>query len=311
TNEELEEKARLLSEQNVEVERRTREIEQARRELEQKAEQLALTSKYKSQFLANMSHELRTPLNSLLLLAKQLEDNPEHNLTSKQVEFAMSIRRAGADLLDLINDILDLSKIESGMTPVEIAPMRFSDVTENVERTFRSIAQDKGLSFKIQLASDVPETLDTDSVRLMQILKNLLSNAFKFTQEGAVTLSISTARRPDASGNIIPWADFAVVDTGIGIHPDKHKVIFEAFQQEDMSTARKFGGTGLGLAISREIAGLLGGEISVESTPGAGSTFTFSHPLVRPAQRLSHVIMHPVPQAAAPAGIAERPPVAV
>ncbi|MGH7683903.1 MAG: ATP-binding protein, partial [Vulcanimicrobiaceae bacterium] len=308
TNEELEEKARLLSEQNAEVERRTREIEQARRELEQKAEQLALTSKYKSQFLANMSHELRTPLNSLLLLAKQLEDNPEHNLTSKQVEFATSIRRAGADLLDLINDILDLSKIESGMTPVEIGPMRFEEVRENIERTFRSIAQDKGLTFKISLANDLPENIETDSVRLMQVLKNLLSNAFKFTQEGAVTLSVTTTKRADSAGNIIPWADFAVSDSGIGIHPDKHKVIFEAFQQEDMSTARKFGGTGLGLAISREIAGLLGGDILVESAPGAGSTFTFAHPLVRPAQRLSHVVTSSAPH---PSSLAERARVTV
>ncbi len=293
TNEELEEKARLLSEQNVEVERRTREIDSARKELEQKAEQLALTSKYKSQFLANMSHELRTPLNSLLLLAKQLEDNPGQNLTAKQVEFAQSIRRAGIDLLDLINDILDLSKIESGMTPVEIAPMPFGDIVENVERTFRSIAQDRGLAFTVQLGQGLPESIETDSVRLMQVLKNLLSNAFKFTQEGAVTLSVTTERRADASGNVIPWADFAVTDTGIGIAPDKHKVIFEAFQQEDMSTARKFGGTGLGLAISREIAGLLGGEVMVESTPDEGSTFTFSHPLVRPAQRLSHITAMP------------------
>ncbi|MBV8601846.1 MAG: response regulator [Candidatus Eremiobacteraeota bacterium] len=168
-----------------------------------------------------------------------------------------------------------------------MAPARFTDIVEALERTFRSIAQDKGLAFAIRVASDLPETIETDSTRLMQVLKNLLSNAFKFTDEGAVTLSVSSYRRPDAQGNIIPWVDFAVTDTGIGIHPDKHKLIFEAFQQEDMSTARKFGGTGLGLAISREIAGLLGGDIAVESVPGAGSTFTFSHPLVRPAQRFS------------------------
>ena len=283
TNEELEEKARLLSEQNAEVERRTREIEQARRELEQKAEQLALTSKYKSQFLANMSHELRTPLNSLLLLSKQLADNPESNLTTRQVEFAQSIRRSGSDLLDLINDILDLSKIESGMTPVEFAPVKFAEIVDSVERTFRSIAQDKGLSFAIRVASDLPETVETDNTRLMQVVKNLLSNAFKFTPQGGVTLSITRSTRSDAQGHLIAFVDFAVKDTGIGIAPDKHKLIFEAFQQADMSTARKFGGTGLGLSISREIAGLLGGEIQLRSEPELGSTFTFSHPLIRPA----------------------------
>jgi len=174
--------------------------------------------------------------------------------------------------------------------------LRFSEITESIERTFRSIAQDKGLAFQIKIASDVPDRIDTDGVRLMQVLKNLLSNAFKFTQEGSVTLSVTTAERADSAGNVIPWADFSVTDTGIGIHPDKHKVIFEAFQQEDMSTARKFGGTGLGLAISREIAELLGGDIAVNSSPGAGSTFTFSHPLVRPAQRLSHTASSAAPK---------------
>ena len=279
TNEELEEKARLLSEQNEEVERRTREIDEARRALEQKAEQLALTSKYKSQFLANMSHELRTPLNSLLLLSKQLADNKENNLTSKQVEFASTIRRSGTDLLTLINDILDLSKIESGTTSVDFAEQRVHDIAEDVERTFRSLSLERGLSFQSSVDDDVPATIETDSTRLMQIIKNLLSNAFKFTQEGNVELRIGKVERKDAMGKSGPFIAFAVSDSGIGIAPDKHNVIFEAFQQADMSTARKYGGTGLGLAISREIAGLLGGDMTVESEPGVGSTFTFFHPI--------------------------------
>jgi HAMP domain-containing protein/CheY-like chemotaxis protein len=290
TNEELEEKARLLAEQNEEVEKRTREIEEARRALEQKAEQLALTSKYKSQFLANMSHELRTPLNSLLILSKQLGDNREQNLTGKQVEMASTIRRAGTDLLTLINDILDLSKIESGTTSVDIAEQRITDLCEDVERTFRGVAQERGLAFRVSVADDVPSVLETDNTRLMQILKNLLSNAFKFTAHGSVQLELSRVERPGYDGVVAPYVAFSVVDTGIGIQPDKHNVIFEAFQQADMSTARKYGGTGLGLAISREIAGLLGGEMMLESEPGAGSTFTFFHPLnrvTRPAEELS------------------------
>jgi CheY-like chemotaxis protein/HAMP domain-containing protein len=292
TNEELEEKARLLAEQNEEVEKRTREIEEARRALEQKAEQLALTSKYKSQFLANMSHELRTPLNSLLILSKQLVDNREQNLTGKQVEMASTIRRAGADLLTLINDTLDLSKIESGTTSIDIAEQRVADLCDDVERTFRGVAQERGLSFGVAIADGVPSTFETDNTRLMQILKNLLSNAFKFTSHGSVELRLSRVERPGFDGVVAPYLAFAVVDSGIGIQPDKHNVIFEAFQQADLSTARKYGGTGLGLAISREIAGLLGGEMTVESEPGAGSVFTFYHPLVRvvrPADELSAV----------------------
>jgi HAMP domain-containing protein/CheY-like chemotaxis protein len=283
TNEELEEKARLLAEQNEEVEKRTREIEEARRALEQKAEQLALTSKYKSQFLANMSHELRTPLNSLLILSKQLSDNKEQNLSVKQVEMAQTIRRAGSDLLTLINDILDLSKIESGTTSVDIAEQRISDICDDVERTFRGVAQERGLLFAINVADDVPGSLETDQTRLMQILKNLLSNAFKFTSHGSVELDLHREIR-EIDGVAGPFVAFSVRDTGIGIPGDKHNVIFEAFQQADMSTARKYGGTGLGLAISREIAGLLGGDMTVESEPGVGSTFTFYHPLQRTAR---------------------------
>jgi CheY-like chemotaxis protein len=280
TNEELEEKARLLAEQNEEVEKRTREIEEARRALEQKAEQLALTSKYKSQFLANMSHELRTPLNSLLILSKQLSDNREENLSDKQVEMAQTIRRAGSDLLTLINDILDLSKIESGTTSVDITEQRITDICDDVERTFRGVAQERGLRFTIHVDDDVPGSVETDQTRLMQILKNLLSNAFKFTQHGSVDLALHRELR-SIDGQTAPYIAFEVRDTGIGIPADKHNVIFEAFQQADMSTARKYGGTGLGLAISREIAGLLGGDMTVESEPGIGSTFTFFHPLHR------------------------------
>jgi HAMP domain-containing protein/CheY-like chemotaxis protein/signal transduction histidine kinase len=310
TNEELEEKARLLAEQNEEVEKRTREIEEARRALEQKAEQLALTSKYKSQFLANMSHELRTPLNSLLILSKQLSDNREANLSDKQVEMAQTIRRAGSDLLTLINDILDLSKIESGTTSVDITEQRIADICDDVERTFRGVAQERGLRFAIHLDEDVPDVIETDQTRLMQILKNLLSNAFKFTQHGSVELALHRELR-SVDGQTGPYVAFEVRDTGIGIPGDKHNVIFEAFQQADMSTARKYGGTGLGLAISREIAGLLGGDMTVESEPGTGSTFTFYHPMVRSVRSGATLEAAPLPprakRAASEAPAAPRP----
>ena len=284
TNEQLEEKARLLSLQNVEVEKRTRELEEARAVLEQKAEQLALTSKYKSQFLANMSHELRTPLNSLLILSKQLAENRARNLDERQVEMAQTIKRSGTDLLTLINDILDLSKIESGTTSIDFAAQKISALCQDVEATFRGVAIERNLGFEIGIEEDVPETLETDKTRLMQILKNLLSNAFKFTTQGSVRLRVSRTLRFTLEGRMMPFIAFAVSDSGIGIPTDKHNVIFEAFQQADMSTARKYGGTGLGLAISREIAGLLGGEMSVESEPDFGSTFTFYHPLQRQAR---------------------------
>jgi CheY-like chemotaxis protein len=311
TNEELEEKARLLAEQNEEVEKRTREIEEARRALEQKAEQLALTSKYKSQFLANMSHELRTPLNSLLILSKQLSDNREENLSDRQVEMAQTIRRAGSDLLTLINDILDLSKIESGTTSVDITEQRVTDICDDVERTFRGVAQERGLRFTIHVDDDVPGAVETDQTRLMQILKNLLSNAFKFTQHGSVDLALHRELR-SVDGQTGPYIAFEVRDTGIGIPADKHNVIFEAFQQADMSTARKYGGTGLGLAISREIAGLLGGDMTVESEPGIGSTFTFFHPLHRTVRAGATVEAIPLPvrpkRVADEAPVAPRPP---
>ncbi|MFZ5475526.1 MAG: HAMP domain-containing protein [Myxococcota bacterium] len=283
TNAELEEKARLLQEQKTEVEYKNREIELAKAALEEKAEQLALTSKYKSQFLANMSHELRTPLNSLLILAKLLADNTENHLSHKEVEFARTIHASGSDLLALINDILDLSKIESGTMALEPGDVAFTDLRHYLDRTFRQVATDKTLTFAIHLGSDLPVALETDAKRLHQVLKNLLSNAFKFTERGGVTVRVEVVRSGWAPDHpVLSTAQsvvaFSVSDTGIGIPSDKQRIIFEAFQQADMTTSRKYGGTGLGLAISREIAHLLGGEIRVASVPGEGSTFTLYLP---------------------------------
>jgi len=271
TNLDLEEKAKTLEEQNKKFERTNREVEKARAELEVKAEQLALSSKYKSEFLANMSHELRTPLNSLLILSKLLSDNPDGNLSPKQVEYSKTIYASGNDLLVLINDILDLAKIESGKMNVNPSPIMFTDMAEFVENNFRPIADAKNLKFNILLDEELPRFIYSDEVRLQQVLKNLLSNAFKFTSQGEVTLEISVHSK--SSKQII--IGFSVSDTGIGISKEKQESIFEAFQQADGTTSRKYGGTGLGLSISREIATLLGGEIAVESTEGKGSTFTF------------------------------------
>ncbi|AKH38868.1 MULTISPECIES: response regulator [Nitrosomonas] len=283
TNRELGEKARLLSEQNIEVERKNREVEHAKLALEEKAAQLALSSKYKSEFLANMSHELRTPLNSLLVLAQQLSDNPAGNLTHKQVEFANTIYSSGSDLLTLINDILDLSKIESGTVTLEISEYSFQNLCNYLERTFRHMAEAKRISFSVELASDLPFSMMTDITRLQQILKNLLSNAFKFTTHGSVSLKIALAQEGWSVGHpalsqAAAVLAFSVTDTGMGITPDKLQLIFEAFQQADGSTARKYGGTGLGLSISRELACMLNGEIRVQSKLNIGSTFTLFLP---------------------------------
>jgi CheY-like chemotaxis protein/HAMP domain-containing protein len=284
TNEELQEKATLLEKQKAEVEAKNREVEEARWAMEEKAEQLALTSKYKSEFLANMSHELRTPLNSMLILSRQLSENKDDNLTPKQVQFAETIHSSGADLLSLINDILDLSKIESGMMGIDITDVSFADVSGQLERSFQQVALDKKLDFAVDRAAGLPPAMRTDEKRLQQILKNLLSNAFKFTEQGSVTLKIEPALPgqkfyQESLNRAERVVAFSVTDTGIGIAPDKQRIIFEAFQQADGTTSRKYGGTGLGLSISREIARLLGGEIRVESAPGEGSTFTLYLPL--------------------------------
>jgi HAMP domain-containing protein/CheY-like chemotaxis protein len=284
TNAELEEKARLLASQNAEVERKNREVEEARQALEEKAEQLALTSKYKSEFLANMSHELRTPLNSLLILAGQLAMNAEGNLGEKQVEYAKTIQASGTDLLTLINDILDLTKIESGTVTVEVEEALLTDVRDQIERTFRHIAESRGLDFKVELDPALPLAIYTDADRLQQVLKNLASNAVKFTEQGQVSLRIFPAAGGWASDNeVLNRAQrvigFEVSDTGIGVPEDKRKLIFEAFQQAEGGASRKYGGTGLGLAISREIAQLLGGELQLtRSVVGRGSVFTFFLP---------------------------------
>jgi len=284
TNEELQEKAQLLENEKKQVEAKNIEIEMARRAVEEKAEQLALTSKYKSEFLANMSHELRTPLNSLLILSKLLSDNPQGNLNDKQVDFARTIHSAGSDLLSLINDILDLSKIESGTVSIEVGEMPMSGLKQHMERTFRQLATDKNLDFNVAFDSNLPTAIRTDEKRLQQIVLNLLSNAFKFTSQGGVTLAVKTATSGwSPSHPVLHGAEkaieIAVTDTGIGIPEDKQKLIFEAFQQADGTTSRKYGGTGLGLSISREIARLLGGELQVRSKPGEGSTFTLFVPL--------------------------------
>ena len=288
TNAELEEKAELLSEQNRNIEIKNLEIEAARRRVEENAQQLALASQYKSEFLANMSHELRTPLNSLLLLARLLSQNPERNLSDKQIEFANTIHNAGSDLLLLIDDILHLSKIEAGRVRIEPGPVDLAEVGGDVEQAFRPQAEEKGLELLLDISDDAPRSIVSDTQRLQQILRNLLSNAVKFTESGRVTLRVTPAAAgmefgvatlDDAPGVLA----FSVRDTGIGIAGEKLAMIFEAFQQADGTTSRKYGGTGLGLSISRELARLLGGALTVESVPGRGSTFTLYLPESMPA----------------------------
>lgn len=282
-NEELEEKAELLEVQNQEVAHKNQEVERARKSLQEKAEELALSSKYKSEFLANMSHELRTPLNSLLILAKLLTANSEGHLTEKQVEYSQTIYSAGNDLLELINDILDLAKIESGNFSVDIEQISFIDLQVSINRTFSEFAQEKGISFAVELEDKLPNTIYNDPKRLQQILKNLLANALKFTEKGVVKLHIGMT--DDVGKSDIPMITFAVSDTGIGIPLEKQKIIFEAFQQADGTTSRKYGGTGLGLSISRELAQLLGGRIELHSQIGEGSTFTLYLPQIYPGTR--------------------------
>jgi HAMP domain-containing protein/CheY-like chemotaxis protein/nitrogen-specific signal transduction histidine kinase len=283
TNEELQDKAHLLVKQKEEVEGKNKEVEEARKSLEEKAEQLQLTSKYKSEFLANMSHELRTPLNSLLILAQQLFENHEGNLTEKQVQYAKTIHSCGDDLIQLINDILDLSKIESGYISADFINVRFNEITSFVDATFKHVSESKNLKFTIEKEPGLPEMIETDVQRLNQILKNLLSNAFKFTEKGEVKLRIYDAKRTWPGNQSLEKARkvvaFEITDTGIGIQKEKQNIIFEAFQQAEGSTSRKYGGTGLGLSISRGLAELLGGTIELESEMGRGSSFTLYLPI--------------------------------
>ena len=302
SNVEMEEKATVLQEQREALERANRDVEQARAALEEKVQQLALSSKYKSEFLANMSHELRTPLNSLLILSKILAENNEGTLTPKQVERATTIHGAGNDLLELINDILDLAKIESGTATADAAQVRIGEIAQQMRQVFDHVAENAHLQFAIEVGPDVPETLVTDGRRLQQILRNLLSNAFKFTSKGGVTLRIERA----ASG----WGDhvpslanspaviaFRVIDTGIGVPDDRREIVFEAFQQADAGTARRYGGTGLGLSISRELTRLLQGALTLASTPGAGSTFSLYLPVALTAGIASVKAQEPPPVA--------------
>ncbi|HEX2048779.1 MAG TPA: ATP-binding protein, partial [Acidimicrobiales bacterium] len=303
---ELQSQSEELQRQQRELQHTNAEIELARRELEERAEQLALSSKYKSEFLANMSHELRTPLNSLLILAKLLAENGDGSLSERHVEFARSIYDAGNDLLSLISDILDLSKVEAGKMDVAVAPVKVRSLCDDLEQIFRPIADQQALEFVVTVDDGAPEAVSTDEHRVQQILKNLLSNALKFTEKGTVALRVALAP-PDircTNPQLLQAPEivvFSVSDTGIGIKPDQLMVIFEAFQQADGTTSRRYGGTGLGLSISREIARLLGGEIQVTSTPGEGSTFSLLLP-VMPAAAPSAPAPTPAERVAASVG---------
>ena len=281
SNAELEDKATLMAKQNRAIEVQNFQIEQARRTLEERAQQLATSSRYKSEFLANMSHELRTPLNSLLVLAKLLAENPDGNLSSKQVEFAMTIHDAGSDLLRLINDILDLSKVEAGKMDVHPSEIPLDGLVEYLDATFRPMAAEKGLTFEVDTAASLPQLIYSDEQRLQQVLRNLLSNAVKFTAQGGVRLRVAPAEDVTFTGPLRDEPEviaFSVSDTGIGISEEKQHLIFEAFQQADGTTSRRYGGTGLGLSISKDIARLLGGQIKATSRLGHGSTFTLYLP---------------------------------
>ena len=279
SNEDLARQAERLAEQNIEMERKNEEVERAKRLVEEKAEQLVVSSQYKSEFFSNMSHELRTPLTSLLMLAGELEDNQEQNLTEKQVAYAQTIRSSGNDLLRLLNDVLDLAKVESGTVRLAVEELTVADFTAGIEREFRPLAEKQGLTFSVELDDDVPSTMSTDASRLGQVVKNLLSNALKFTEQGEVKVRVGVTDDGWKSVNeLLEGASsviaITVTDTGIGIAEDKQQLVFEAFAQADGSAARKYGGTGLGLSITRELVELLGGEITLDSTLGAGSAFT-------------------------------------
>jgi HAMP domain-containing protein/signal transduction histidine kinase/ActR/RegA family two-component response regulator len=305
SNTELAEKAALLAQQNRDIEVKNSEIEQARQELEERAGQLTVASQYKTEFMANMSHELRTPLNSALILAKLLSENPEGNLTEKQIQFARTIYAAGSDLQQLINDILDLAKVEAGRLDMQMTDITLPELVDYVESLCRPLTADKGLEFAVHIDPPVPGSVHTDEHRLQQILRNLLSNAAKFTDEGGVRLHIRAADPAEVEQEMLKGAPgiiaFAVEDTGIGIPEEKLAVIFEAFRQADGTTSRKYGGTGLGLNISQQLTELLGGELRVVSKPGVGSTFTLYLPvaaanLVDPAvTALSSPRLPPVP----------------
>ena len=302
SNDDLGRQAQRLAEKNAEVERKNEEVELAKRMVEEKAEQLAISSRYKSEFFSNMSHELRTPLNSLLILANELESNQEKNLTEQQVQYASVIHSSGIDLLRLLNDMLDLAKVESGKVTLEFSELPLTELTDALDLEYTEVATQKGLLFAAELAPDVPPTITTDAGRLRQVLKNLLSNAFKFTEGGEVSVRIRTAKSGWSPGHdTLERADavvaFSVADTGIGIATDLQRSIFEAFAQADGTTARKYGGTGLGLSICRELVALLGGEIALTSAPDQGSTFTVYLPVagvgtgavVAPARRVSEL----------------------
>src|SRR5205809_901946 len=315
TNADLEEKANQLAQQNAEIEQKRAEVEDAKNMLEDKADQLAVTSRFKSEFLANMSHELRTPLNSLLILAQELAENPDGNLLPKQVEYATIIRSSGSDLLKLINDILDISKIESGTVALEISDFPVADIELLLERTFRHVADVTKLAFTIDLDPTLPETIPIDPQRLQQVLNNLLSNAFKFTEKGKVEFRAAPATSGwtlEALSQAEGVVALSVTDTGIGIPLDMQRSIFEAFSQGDGTTSRKFGGTGLGLSICRELVSLLGGEITLKSQPGKGSTFTVYLPAgtIPPPRRAAEApsngaeVLPPKPPAREPAMVA-------